>query len=57
MGQIDTSPAPEEWAMQAIHLDYRKRKASAVRKAQARSEFRSWEVQRPCLQGEEQAAE
>ena len=42
VGQIDSSTAPEEWAMQAIHLDYRKRKASAVRKAQARSQFRSW---------------
>ena len=43
--------------MQAIYLDYRKMKASAVRKAQDRSEFRSSKMQGHCLQGEEQAAE
>ena len=42
VGQIDSSTAPEEWAMQAIRLDYRKRKASVVRKPHARPEFRSW---------------
>ena len=57
MGQIDSSTAPEEWAMQAIYLDYRKKKASAVRKAQVRSEFRYWSVQGHCSQGEKKAAE
>ena len=45
VGQIDSSTVPEEYGMQDIYLDYRKKQASAVKKGKARSEFRSWSVQ------------
>ena len=57
MGQIDSSTAPEECGMQAIHRDCRKKKASAVRKVRIGLRTAPGKCRIIAHRGEEQAAD